>query len=157
MRRTIAGALAVTALAIATASVQAIGAEARGVPSLACPSAAPVPGPTAVPISSPAPDAEASANPSPPAEASVEVEALDLYFRPTEIVVPAAGASRIVLTNLGYAAHNLTVDELDVELVVGRGGTDALTLVDPPAGTYTFYCSVSGHREAGMIGTLIVE
>jgi len=31
-----------------------------------------------------------------------------------------------------------------------------LTL-DLKAGTYTFYCSVPGHRQAGMHGTLVVK
>ena len=32
-----------------------------------------------------------------------------------------------------------------------------VTVTDPPPGRYEFYCSVSGHREAGMVGTLVVS
>jgi uncharacterized cupredoxin-like copper-binding protein len=37
-------------------------------------------------------------------------------------------------------------------------GKPALALFTPTTtGTYSFYCGVPGHREAGMVGTLIVE
>jgi plastocyanin len=36
------------------------------------------------------------------------------------------------------------------------GETKSLTL-NLKAGTYTFYCSVPGHRQAGMQGTLTVQ
>jgi uncharacterized cupredoxin-like copper-binding protein len=36
------------------------------------------------------------------------------------------------------------------------GGTKVLSLT-LPAGTYTFYCSVPGHEQAGMKGTLTVR
>ena len=36
------------------------------------------------------------------------------------------------------------------------GGTKTLSL-NLPAGTYTFYCSVPGHEQAGMKGTLTVR
>jgi len=36
------------------------------------------------------------------------------------------------------------------------GGSRKLTLTLKP-GTYTFYCSVPGHRQAGMEGTLRVS
>jgi len=36
------------------------------------------------------------------------------------------------------------------------GGSRKLTLALKP-GTYTFYCSVPGHRQAGMEGTLRVS
>lgn len=103
------------------------------------------------------PSWSASAVPSPAAALTVGIEARDPYFSPTELSVPAAGATRLVLTNHGYVAHNLTIDELGIQLVATRGGTDELTLVDPTAGVYTFYCSISGHREAGMEGTLTIE
>jgi uncharacterized cupredoxin-like copper-binding protein len=35
------------------------------------------------------------------------------------------------------------------------GGTKSMTMT-LAAGTYTFYCSVPGHRQAGMQGTLTV-
>jgi plastocyanin len=92
-----------------------------------------------------------------PIVAEVDVRAHDLYFDPNELHLPAIGASLLRITNSGYAVHNLTVDELSLELVVGRGQSDEVMVVDPPPGRYAFYCSVSGHREAGMEGILLVE
>ena len=37
-----------------------------------------------------------------------------------------------------------------------QGGTKTITMTLPP-GTYYFYCSVPGHRQAGMQGTLTVS
>jgi plastocyanin len=39
--------------------------------------------------------------------------------------------------------------------VVNQGGTSTVTVTLKP-GTYTFYCPVPGHRQAGMQGTLTV-
>jgi len=55
--------------------------------------------------------------------------------------------------------HNLTVAQ--GSKVLGAtptfvGGSKTLTLNLKP-GTYTFYCSVPGHRQAGMEGTLTVS
>jgi uncharacterized cupredoxin-like copper-binding protein len=41
-------------------------------------------------------------------------------------------------------------------VVVGPGGTSTVSASLKP-GTYTFYCTVPGHREAGMSGTLTVK
>jgi plastocyanin len=40
--------------------------------------------------------------------------------------------------------------------VVQNGGTSTIS-VDLKPGTYTFYCSVPGHREGGMVGKLTVK
>lgn len=70
-----------------------------------------------------------------------------------------AGAVTIELDNPSDVVHDVTVE--------GEGGRlgatdrvtagDAATELELDPGTYTFYCSVTGHRAAGMEGTLTVE
>lgn len=70
-----------------------------------------------------------------------------------------AGTVTLELTNQSSTPHDVVVegDEGDI------GGTDVVTdgtaeaTVDLEPGEYTFYCSVPGHREAGMEGTLTVK
>ncbi len=74
-----------------------------------------------------------------------------------------AGKVTIAFTNSAPLAHNVTVQQGTgaTGTVLGatptfQGGTKTLTLTLKP-GTYTFYCSVPGHRAAGMHGTLTVS
>jgi plastocyanin len=69
-----------------------------------------------------------------------------------------AGAVTIAFTNASPVEHNVTVAQGTA--VAGAtptftGGSKTLTLNLKP-GVYTFYCSVPGHRQAGMEGTLKV-
>ena len=70
-----------------------------------------------------------------------------------------AGALTIDSVNEQPADHNIAVDGNGVDEkgdVVTDGGTSTVE-VDLDAGEYTFYCSVPGHREGGMEGTLTVK
>jgi len=72
-----------------------------------------------------------------------------------------AGTVTISFTNSSPLAHNLTVQQGTSGSVLGAtptfmGGTKTLKLT-LKAGTYTYYCSVPGHRAAGMQGTLTVQ
>jgi plastocyanin len=69
-----------------------------------------------------------------------------------------AGSVTITFANPSPLEHNVTIAQ--VHKVLGAtptftNGTRTLKLTIKP-GTYTFYCSVPGHRQAGMEGTLSV-
>jgi len=71
-----------------------------------------------------------------------------------------AGKVAIAFTNMSPLGHNMTI-ESSAGKVVGatptfQGGSKTLTL-QLKAGTYKFFCSVPGHRMAGMEGTLTVK
>jgi plastocyanin len=72
-----------------------------------------------------------------------------------------AGKVTIVLTNKSPLPHNVALQKgtsgptLDATPTF-TGGTKSVTL-DLKPGTYTFFCTVPGHRQAGMKGTLIVH
>jgi plastocyanin len=70
-----------------------------------------------------------------------------------------AGAVTIAFSNSSPVEHNLTVAQGSAVLGATptfTGGSKSLGLKLKP-GKYTFYCSVPGHRQAGMEGTLTVS
>lgn len=70
-----------------------------------------------------------------------------------------AGQVTIDFKNPAAIPHNVVIEEDGKELAgfepVAEGEESETAELEP--GTYTFYCSVPGHREAGMEGTLTVE
>ncbi len=72
-----------------------------------------------------------------------------------------AGKITIKFTNSSPVPHNLAIQQGTSGSIIGttptfQGGTKTLTVSLKP-GTYTFFCSVPGHRAAGMDGTLTVS
>jgi len=71
-----------------------------------------------------------------------------------------AGAVTVSYDNMADIPHDVTIeDESGQELAATDviTGSTAETTVDLQPGNYTFYCSVPGHREQGMEGTLTVD
>ena len=86
----------------------------------------------------------------------VAVGASSLAFDPVEITVAAGEDIAIVLTS-DDLLHDFTIDDIDVHVAADRGETvEGGLRADKPV-KYTYYCTVAGHREAGMEGTLVVE
>ncbi|MGI8421898.1 MAG: plastocyanin/azurin family copper-binding protein [Gaiellaceae bacterium] len=70
-----------------------------------------------------------------------------------------AGRIKIVFLNRSTLKHNVNVESGEHELgkssTIGRATTTFSVTLKP--GKYNFYCSVPGHEDAGMRGTLIVS
>jgi plastocyanin len=72
-----------------------------------------------------------------------------------------AGKVTITMTNSSSVGHNITIQQGTNGSVLGStptfsGGSKSVTVNLKP-GTYTFFCSVPGHRAGGMVGTLTVS
>jgi uncharacterized cupredoxin-like copper-binding protein len=71
----------------------------------------------------------------------------------------SAGKVTIDMKNPASLAHNVAVEGNGVDKsgpTVSNGGTSTVT-ADLKPGKYEFYCSVDGHKQAGMEGTLTVK
>jgi plastocyanin len=87
---------------------------------------------------------------------TIEVTGLDFRFQPAEIRIKAGQNVNIALANRGAIIHDITIPALQVSLVAQPGQRVTAGLAAARPGTYEFYCSVPGHREAGMVGRLVV-
>jgi uncharacterized cupredoxin-like copper-binding protein len=164
------GVIAVTVVLVLVAASMAVvtsgGSTKKTVTSAATTSpAAPTPAPaTTSPATTPTATTGTPAPPSSPAAASATP--LKLAANPegqlsynTKQLSAKAGTVTITMTNMSPLEHNVTVAQGSTVLGATptfQGGSKTLTL-NLKAGTYTFYCSVPGHRQAGMEGTLTVS
>ena len=103
----------------------------------------------------------------------IPVRTTDVSFDPPVLRMPAGRLVRMELTNVGKQDHDVMLHDLPVrgvrfppgqhmhgDYVAAHASTSKLAWVEfipGAAGTYQVSCSVMGHREAGMTGTLVVE
>ncbi|HET7234875.1 MAG TPA: cupredoxin domain-containing protein [Actinomycetota bacterium] len=87
------------------------------------------------------------------AATTFSITGTEFKFDPATLSVPADEEITVELVNGGTIEHDFTLDEASVLIAVPATETGSASF-SVPAGTYTFYCSVPGHREAGMEGTL---
>ncbi len=109
------------------------------------------------------------------------VEMTNFAFTPDTLEVNAGEVLEIAVQNVERVLHDFTIDEIDADVHISYlGGTGQhahaepekeadvhFALTEPGSGVvhikvhepgeYVIYCSVPGHREAGMVGTLIVK
>ena len=91
--------------------------------------------------------------------ATVQVRETEFKIAPAPATVAAPGKVTFVVENAGKIPHDLAVQ--------GSGGTTKTALISPgksakltatlAAGTYTLYCTVPGHKAAGMVAKLTVS
>jgi len=114
------------------------------------------------------------------AATEMTVQASDFAYNRASITVPAGQPVTLTLKNTGAVEHDFVVDkinvtdveasdtgpaahhqmgdapEYDLHFFAGAGDTAVLKFTAMEPGTYEIFCSIEGHKEAGMIGKLIV-
>lgn len=85
------------------------------------------------------------------------ITAGNFYFVPNKISVNKGDKVTFVLTNAG-GMHNLVIDELGVKIPMTQTAqTESATFTATKSGSFVYYCSVPGHRQKGMWGSLTVN
>ena len=106
----------------------------------------------------------------------VDISIKNLRFTPSTVDVPAGTRVRINVTNQDAAEHDLLVEGLHIEKIgeatgahhvgatpdmlvvhVTASGDGSITFRTDEKGTFAFYCTIPGHKQAGMVGTMTVN
>jgi uncharacterized cupredoxin-like copper-binding protein len=116
------------------------------------------------------------AQPSSPAPKTVTITLNEFQFQPAEITAGVGQPIKLVLKNSGTVLHDFVSTDAMVEVMEEHGAAHDMGGMDTTmhaaieagqqstlefkatqAGTYTFLCTIAGHKEAGMVGKLIVK
>ncbi|MGZ4734143.1 MAG: plastocyanin/azurin family copper-binding protein [Acidimicrobiia bacterium] len=95
--------------------------------------------------------------PTGPAVATLHLESGNTFFRPDKLDAPP-GILQFDLKNIESGTHDLVIRGVPgFQVEVSGEGDTASSKVELKKGKYEFYCSIPGHEEAGMKGTLTVS
>lgn len=112
----------------------------------------------------------------------ITLVAKDIVYDTNRLEVIAGQPVKLTLQNEGVLEHDFSIVEIphegevaegetemaghdmghgsiepEVHVAAPTGGNNTVEFTPTEPGEYEFYCTVSGHREAGMVGTLVVE
>lgn len=63
----------------------------------------------------------------------------------------------LFVSNKDSAGHSFDIDSLGIHIALAPNSTTAVAVRPTRPGALDFYCSVPGHRDAGMVGTITVD
>jgi uncharacterized cupredoxin-like copper-binding protein len=89
---------------------------------------------------------------------TVDISETEFKIDPADPTVKA-GSVTFAVSNDGSQVHNLEIEGNGVEEETEDldGGQSAELTVDLEPGTYEMYCSIDGHRDLGMEGSITVQ
>ena len=90
-----------------------------------------------------------------PYYSQIEIESRAFFFAPDVFEVKAGEKVTVLVKSFGN--HNFSIDELGVNVPTLDGQTTKIEFTPKEKGVYRYYCSLPGHREAGQVGTLVVQ
>ena len=88
---------------------------------------------------------------------TITLIATDFAYQPAQIKMPVLGQLTIKLENKGLVDHDFVIEGVNgPKLLVKPKQTGEATFTITKAGKFNIGCTVQGHKEAGMKGTLVV-
>ena len=114
------------------------------------------------------------------ATTQITLDATEFAYSPVSVTVPVGEPVSLTLQNSGLVEHDFVIEKINASIDVLKdsgsdahhahgaeanydlhfsaqpGETSAIQVTISEPGTYTFFCSVAGHKEAGMLGELLV-
>jgi len=110
-------------------------------------------------------ESEAEGEASKPTESGASPTTLKLAADPTQVAFDTtelsakSGEVTIDFDNPSALEHDVAIEQDGEQIAISETITEGSTSVsaDLEPGTYTFLCTVPGHAEAGMEGTLTIE
>lgn len=151
--------LSAVTLAVGVLALAGCGSSSNTSSSTTPPATTPSTPTTATTSSTPASTTSSSTAPSGALTLAANAEG-QLKYDKTSLTAAKAGTVSIDFANTSPLGHNVTIESSAGKIIGAtptfQGGSKSLTL-SLKAGTYKFFCSVPGHRMAGMEGTLTVK
>ena len=126
----------------------------------------------------------AEAEPAPLPMAQLELVATDIAYDQDSFEVLVGQPLKVTLQNEGVLEHDFSIMEIphggevmveemhdeesehdmsnmemdpEVHVASAPGGSHSVEFTPSQAGEYEFFCTVEGHKDAGMAGTLLVK
>jgi uncharacterized cupredoxin-like copper-binding protein len=114
-------------------------------------------------------------------DVTIDIKAENMRFVPDRIEVPAGKTVMIRMQNMDENQHDFEVGGLTAEIMARTGmkdesmdmdmsggmgtinmhsaakGKASVTFRTDKPGTYDIYCTMTGHKESGMVGKLVVN
>ncbi len=82
----------------------------------------------------------------------------EFKFTPDTVNAKVGERVKVTLDNTkGTLKHNIKQADLNIDTAVEAGQKATFEFTATKAGTYDFICDVPGHKEAGMVGKIVVQ
>jgi len=97
-----------------------------------------------------------SARPAATTAQEVRLTVDEWSFGPKQLQLQTGTQVNLVLDNLGKLEHDVSIPALGVLLKAGAGKSASQTVTPTKEGKFDFLCSIPGHKEAGMQGSVVI-
>jgi|DewCreStandDraft_1066081.scaffolds.fasta_scaffold00011_113 nitrite reductase (NO-forming) len=88
--------------------------------------------------------------------AEVTITATEFKYEPSVINLPVGKPVAITIDNKGMIEHDISIPGIGFKVTVPAGKKVTKVITATKAGEYPFECTIPGHKEAGMVGKVIV-